>query len=263
MRPRLLFAVLLAAAGCREPGVGDAGPRACGSTTRSPSPASPASASCAELTLQGVDDHHIATRFLQFVGPLLPLESIYVTSSDIHYRGSASVRTVRGVPLELHPVSIVAGYLRAWLLIAIFVYPFATHYGEPLNFGWRSPWIECAGFTAAWLLAMFAFRRPPKDAVDELRVLCLATGMAVDPKWLRPITLSEKTDVLAHRVEDEGLPLEASECIAALAELSGDLVPLYAYARYKAVKDRSTWKPVADAIWPRVAARARPATSPG
>jgi hypothetical protein len=48
MRPRLLFAVLLAAAGCREPGSGgDAGARSNGSVAQSPSSAS---AACEELT---------------------------------------------------------------------------------------------------------------------------------------------------------------------------------------------------------------------
>lgn len=202
-----------------------------------------------------VDGKNIQTRFIAIIGPLIPVGSMYVESQDVQRRGNRTTITTRGIPIKLNWKSVALGYLRVWLILMVFIYPFATHWGESVHFGWESPWLECIGFFALFLVAVIFLGKLSKEEKAKRRVLGLATGLKIHPRHLIGLTLEMRLDELARRVMALGIPTEEPRAFLAEAEKSHeDLVPAYAFAMYRAAKDPA-WRGAAEAIWPKVAAR--------
>lgn len=204
--------------------------------------------------VERVDEQYVATRFFAFVGPLVPTSSMFITSTSVSGSGRSAVFRYGGVGVKLNAMSVVTGYLRVWLPILALAYPFLTHWGESVHFGWESPWLEVLGLFAAWIVVLMVPGRLSSEEKARRRVLRQCTGLAVDPRRLLPMSFTDQLDRLKARANDLGFPDDADACLAKLDGAHEDLAPLYARARYGAVQD-AKWQRVADAVWPKVRER--------
>jgi hypothetical protein len=194
-----------------------------------------------------VDGQGIATQFFAFVGPLLPLQSLYVVAESYSHQGNVSTHSMNAVPLPLHWGSVVLGWLRVWLPLTAVALPFALMWGESVDLS-RPEMLWSAGLLAAWLVTFF-FGRVGKDDKARLIALGEATGMRLDPRHLEPVFRATRRDVVANRLELTGVTIDdnAPEAVR-LADLDREqLLLVYAYARY-AVGD-AAWEKLATAAW--------------
>lgn len=85
-------------------------------------------------TAGDLQTHQISTRFLAFIGPFIPFETLCVTSESFEHLGGRTTRhSWAGEKVRLNPWSILLGYLRVWLSIGIFALPFVLFWGQSVH----------------------------------------------------------------------------------------------------------------------------------
>jgi len=195
---------------------------------------------------------HISTEFVIFVGPLLPLRSMYVMHESMSRSPGATHYKTSGISLPLQLSSVLLGYLRVWLAFACVASPFVMFWGESLDWS-RPEWRITALLFSCWLAVLllpgiyFRLGAAKRDVLHE------ATGLYLDPERFDAMQRASRTDDLADALTRSGVDLEA---IAPDPNLLGLLAPdtlkrVYAYARYASLAD-AQWRPVAEAAWARL-----------
>lgn len=148
----------------------------------------------------GQQDHKVATRFVSFVGPLIPFRSMCVTYEDFSRHGGTSTHSYGGEDVKLSLASIALGYVRVWSWVAAFVLPFALYWGKSVNASQFIPSAWAAGVGIASLVLPSLFTR---GRVKRLRVVRRVTGLGCDPArrtdWHRNETLESLTAQLAEQ----------------------------------------------------------------
>lgn len=193
--------------------------------------------------------HHISTTFLSFMGPLIPVKSMYVTREEYSRSAGATTHSSFGHDLPVQWDSTLLGYLRVWLCWAAVASPFVMFWEESLDFD-RPEWAITIGLAVAWLAALilpqFFFRR----GREQRLVLAQATGISVEPHRFGKIQISSRREALAYQVDGLGIDSTDPAVFAQQAtSANAESFPLlYSYARYAAAMD-SKWKAAADAVW--------------
>lgn len=126
--------------------------------------------------VEALDHESVQTKFFVLGVPLFPLESYYATSSDGH--------SLRGVVIDVHPTSVLAGYLRIGAGLAAFLC------GLFAWFEWRAhdpQWglaltAGAAAVVWAWSLLWLGRLSPAEQA--RRRRLRAATGIGAPPELL-------------------------------------------------------------------------------
>lgn len=193
--------------------------------------------------------HHISTTFLAFMGPLIPVKSMYVTHEEYSRSPGATTHSAFGQDLPVQWDSTLLGYLRVWLCWAACASPFFLFWEETIDFD-RPEWAITIGLALAWVasltLPQFIFRM----GREQRLVLAQATGISVEPRRLGKIQLVSRRDSMAYEVDGLGMDSADPSVFAqqAISANAGDFPLLYSYARYAATSD-SRWKAAADAVW--------------
>lgn len=197
--------------------------------------------------------HKIATRFVGFVGPLFPFQTMCVTYEHFETYGRRSTHSYSGETVRLNLISILLGYLRVWLAIAIFALPFVLYWGKSVQGYMFIP----SGYA---LLALIAVLVVPglitRTRKKKLAVLRRVAGLGCDPKYRYEFNRHETRDGLMARLGESGLPTSA--------QVAGDRVPsmnkdelelVFAAAWYQRASGAADWAPVMDAAWARLSAQ--------
>lgn len=194
-----------------------------------------------------LDGHFVGTEFFAFVGPLIPLRSMYVTNEQFERRGNVSIHRWQGVDVPLHPGSIVLGYLRVWLPILAFAMPFILMWGEPVELD-RQEYLVSVALFVAWIFLLVVPGRLSRRAKEEATILRAVTGIGLAPKRLDRFELETRTDRLAERLAAEGVSAtDPKDARAALDAAPRDVrALLFVYARY-ASRGEPAWSEVATA----------------
>ena len=198
-----------------------------------------------------VDDHFIATKF---VGLLLPVSSMYVTSVSSSYSGNRSTMTWSGVPVRFNFKSAALAYPRVWLHFLAVAWPFITHWGQNVNAMTTKDWLPSIAMIAVGLLALIPGRLSEREK-RRLRVLGSVTGLSLDPSKLQSFTRETRLQFLEDTARARGLPTTAEGCAAAAKDAPREALPLlYTLARYAG--DTPAWRAAADAVLARLEAPA-------
>lgn len=199
--------------------------------------------------IETIDDMHVSTRFFAFIGPIFPLNSIFVTNESYERRGNRSIHHYSGRPLPLSLKSVILGYLRVWCIIGAFAWPFISMYGEPIN-GWRDEYLVSIALFVIWLFALIFPGRLSEEQRRQLRVLDQFAGLPINPVRLDAADRENRREVMANRLKEAGISLDPAEALAAVESVDrSQLGLLYAHARYAG---GAAWKAVADASWKRL-----------
>jgi hypothetical protein len=194
-----------------------------------------------------VDDHYIATKF---VGLVIPVSSMYVTSYSSSRHGNVTTMRWGGVPIRFNWKSAALAYPRVWLWFLAAAWPFLTHWGENVDTMTSSTWLTMAGLAVAAVL----FHLPGRLSAREKRRLMVLggqTGLRIDPTKLDPIMRAMRRDVLEANAKQEGLPTTPAECAAAAKDTpSASLGLLYALTRYSG--DDPEWRAASNAVLARI-----------
>ncbi|MFT5353052.1 MAG: hypothetical protein ACI9KE_000249 [Polyangiales bacterium] len=193
--------------------------------------------------------HHISTTFLSFMGPLIPVKSMYVTHEEYSRSAGTTTHSSFGQDLPVQWDSTLLGYLRVWLCWAACASPFVMFWEETLDLN-RPEWAITIGLAVAWVtslaLPQFIFRM----GREKRLVLAQGTGISVEPRRFGKIQRSSRCDTLADQVDQLGMDSTNPAVFAqqATSANASDFPLLYSYARYAAAMD-SKWEAAADAVW--------------
>jgi hypothetical protein len=191
-----------------------------------------------------VDDHYIATKFL---GLLIPVSSMYVTSSSSSRRGNVSTLSWEGVPVRFNVKSALLAYPRVWLWFLAAAWPFLTHYGENVNDVPASTYWTMGGMVATALFFAFVPGRLSAREKARLRVLGRVTGLKLDPSKLVGWTRVAKLDFLRDQLEKAGVASSPEAVLAAAQGAPAEVLDvLYTFACYSG--DGRDWRDTAARI---------------
>lgn len=153
-----------------------------------------------------LQSHKIATRFISFIGPLIPFESMCVTYEHFERYGRSTTHSYSGETVRLNPLSILLGYLRVWLGVAVFALPFALYWGQSVK-GYM--FIPSAWALGALLLVGFGPGHLARGRRKKLAVLRRVVGLGCDPAFRYPYARGEAKDSLVARLAEANLPTSA------------------------------------------------------
>jgi hypothetical protein len=200
-----------------------------------------------------VGKQYVGTRFFAFVGPILPLKTMFIVSESFQQSGRSSTHSYQGVGLKLYWKSVLLGYLRVWTPILALAWPFLTMWGQAVRFEWKQEWIVPLVLLAAWIPMLIFPGRLSAAKQAQLKVIAEHAGLAVDPRRLGRFERDNTTEDLAERLKARNLPIDPQGTRRAAAGASREDVGLmYAHARY--VGDEE-WRNVAEELWVKLAIR--------
>jgi hypothetical protein len=174
--------------------------------------------------VENLDHESIKTKFFILGVPLFPMESFYATSDDGN--------SVRGLPIELHPASVAAGYLRLGTGLAAFLF------GLFAWLEWRSydPQYTLAGLAVlsalAWVPSMFWLGALSTAEKERRRRLRLVAGVGAPPELLSDFTRQELAEALVARWHAAGGEGDWRARLSSGEAGTGELVLLWAIAEY-------------------------------
>lgn len=120
--------------------------------------------------------------------PLVPVKSMFVTSSDFRERS--------GLDLGLHRKSVIATYARliigaiaAWFIFTVYIF-----FVESYRIDYSSPGIYirvllCIAFTLTWLYFAFRYGKSSPEDIAMREKVHTVTGLYALPHWIDPYTL--------------------------------------------------------------------------
>lgn len=194
--------------------------------------------------------HKVATRFFSFVGPLIPFESMCVTHEHFEHYGRRTTHSYSGEPVRLNPLSIVLGYLRVWLGVAVFALPFVLYWGQAVK---ASMFIPSAWALGALLVVAFVPGLLARERRRKLAVLRRVVGLGCDPAFRFPYVRGEVKDTLAARLAEAQLPTSAQAVLDRVPSLGRpELELVFATAWYQRACGERDWDAVMRAAWARL-----------
>lgn len=151
----------------------------------------------------GQQDHKVATRFIAFVGPLIPFRAMCVTSEDFQRHGNTSTHSYSGEDVKFSLASIALGYVRVWSWILAFALPFILYWKQSVHAYMLIPSAYAAGVGIAaavlpWLLT--------RGRVKRLKVVRRVTGLGCDPSRRTEWNRTEAIEWMTTRLTDLALP---------------------------------------------------------
>jgi hypothetical protein len=196
--------------------------------------------------------HKIATRFVSFIGPLFPFQTMCVTYEHFETHGRSSTHSYSGETVRLSLISILLGYLRVWLAIAIFALPFVLYWGKSVE---RYMFIP-SGYA---LLALVAVLVLPglltRTRRKKLAVLRRVAGLGCDPKARYDFNRNETRDTLMAKLAEFGMPTNAQVAADRVSSMNKEELELtFAAAWYQRASGAADWAPVMDAAWAKLSA---------
>lgn len=206
----------------------------------------------------GAQPHKVATRFVSFVGPLIPFQSMCVTHEHFESHGRSSTHSYSGENLRLNPLSILLGYLRVWLAIAIFALPFVLYWGKSVEgYMFIPSGYALLGLVAVLVLPGLLSRTRRK----KLGVLRRRVGLGCDPKLRYEWQRNEARDELMTKLSEAGLPTTAAVAESRVSSMNADELELiFTAAWYQRASGGADWAPVMDAAWARLSTLSATAT---
>lgn len=196
--------------------------------------------------------HKVATRFVSFIGPLIPFQSMCVTWEHFESYGRSSTHSYQGEQVRLNLLSVLLGYLRVWLGVAVFALPFVLYWGQSVKGYMFIPSLYAAlGLVAVLVLPGLLARGRRK----KLAVLRRTTGLGCDPALRYEFNRNETRDTLLQKLADTGLPTSPQVLLDRVPSLQPlELELAFATAWYQRASGAREWAPLMDAAWQKLAA---------
>lgn len=195
-----------------------------------------------------VQPHKISTRFFGLVGPLIPFESLCVTYETYEQVGARGTRhTWAGEQVRLNAWSILLGYLRVWLAVAIFALPFVLYWGKSVH-GYM--FVPSGYALLALVLVLVVPGLVTRGRTRRLAVLRRVTGLGCDPRFRFAWRRDEACGELMQRVADSQLPSSAEALMDRVPSMNREQLELvFAAAWYQS----GNWRALREAAWARLA----------